>query len=132
MEAPPVGTPNIDRECWEVHNLVRQNPKSLIPDLEEMLTRFKGKFITDNDGIRIQTKEGPKAVQEAIDFLKAAKPLLPLGWKNGLKNATKDHTEDTGPKGITGHDGSDRSKSIDRIKRYGKMGFGGGENISYG
>jgi uncharacterized protein YkwD len=56
-------------------------------------------------------------------------PLLPA---KGLFFAAKDHANDTGPKGIAGHTGSDGSSAGQRINRYGEWNRGAGENISYG
>jgi len=45
--------------------------------------------------------------------------LPTLVWKEDLSFACRDHVQDIGPKGITGFQGSDGSKLIDRLKRYG-------------
>ena len=37
-----------------------------------------------------------------------------------------------GPKGLTGHSGTDGSSPFDRMNRYGKWGGTAGENIAYG
>ena len=49
-----------------------------------------------------------------------------------MANACRDHTNDTGSKGITGHDGTDGSKLADRLKKYGHPVATYGENLSYG
>jgi uncharacterized protein YkwD len=59
-------------------------------------------------------------------------PLGKLFWEEGLENAARDHAEDIGPKGITGHTGSDGSSMTDRIERYGEWMGNIGENISFG
>ena len=56
------------------------------------------------------TQESPAAYREVIEYLKSAKPITkPLAWSQELANACRDHCNDTGPKGITGHDGTDGS-----------------------
>jgi len=72
------------------------------------------------------------ARDEAIEFLLNAKRLPPLAPAKALSLAARDHAEDTGPKGMTGHVGSDKSTFSERIQRYNKSFGGGGENISYG
>ena len=49
----------------------------------------------------LRTNEGPKAVREAIEYLqtKAERVSDSLKWSEELCRASKDHVEDTGPKG---------------------------------
>lgn len=55
-----------------------------------------------------------------------------MTWSKGLECAARDHVKDTGPKGVTGHTGTDGSSMSDRIERYGEWDVTVGENISYG
>ena len=75
--------------------------------------------------------EHGRAVDEAVRFLKRARPLPPLTLSSGMCRAAADHcTEQTD--GQTGHDGNDHSTPGDRISRYGAWSVSWGENISYG
>ena len=78
------------------------------------------------------TKEGPVAVKEAIEFLNLQEPVGALEWSDYLWQASRDHTKDIGPKGLTGHDGSNGSSSKDRLNKYGKFLAVCGENLSFG
>lgn len=50
---------------------MRVNPKLFISHLEKCLGRFKGNILYSQDGKSfIETKEGPKAYREAIEFLR--------------------------------------------------------------
>ena len=50
-----------------------------------------------------------------------------------MELAAKDHAIDIGTNGISGHEGTDKSKTKDRIERYGSWKPGSiGENISFG
>jgi len=74
--------------------------------------------------------ERGRAVDEAVHFLKKARPLPPLTLSSGMSRAAADHcAEQIG--GQLGHDGNDRSTPGDRISRYGSWSTTWGENISY-
>lgn len=75
--------------------------------------------------------EHGRAVDEAVRFLKRARPLPPLTLSSGMSRAAADHCAEQ-TDGQTGHDGSDRSTPGDRISRYGTWSVSWGENISYG
>jgi len=112
---------------------MRTNPKSFIPDLEVMLPRFNGKMYTrPNDPVLLSTNEGARAIQELIDFLKTVEPLPALEWDDNIMKAAKDHIQDMGPSGATGHTGTDGSSPFERMERYTKLEGSSGENISYG
>src|SRR5882762_5575664 len=74
--------------------------------------------------------ERGRAVDEAVRFLKKARPLPSLRLSAGMSRAAADHcAEQFG--GQLGHDGSDRSSPGERISRYGSWSTTWGENISY-
>ena len=70
--------------------------------------------------------------KECYNELRNTESLPVFNPKRGLSQAARDHVADTGPKGITGHDGADGSSMSGRINRYGTWGGGASENISYG
>ncbi len=114
-------------------NIARTNPKLYV----EILKEFKKSFINDmqyknSEGITYNTSEGISAVNEAIDIFENLQPTTTLIADINLDKPAKYHREDTGPKGIFGHEGSNGEKFVDRFQRY--MIFNGliGENISYG
>jgi uncharacterized protein YkwD len=74
--------------------------------------------------------EHGRAVDEAVRFLKKARPLPPLSLSPGMSRAAADHCAEQ-VEGQLGHDGSDRSRPGDRISRYGSWSATWGENISY-
>ena len=101
------------------HNIIRKNPKAYIPHLEKHLTYFKGNVMyKPGTKIGIQTNEGKAAYDECIKFLKNQKALGEVTFDEKLSRASQDHADDIGPKGMTGHDGSDGSNVDDRISRY--------------
>src|SRR6184192_2415044 len=75
--------------------------------------------------------ERGRAVDEAVHFLKKARPLPPLTLSSGMSRAAADHCAEQ-IEGQLGHDGADRSSPGDRISRYGTWSATWGENIFYG
>lgn len=97
---PGAAVKDMDRKIFELHNNIRQNPQLLIPDLEEMLTKFDGNLLKRDAKVTLRTKEGESAVKEAIEYLKKQSPVPPLKWSEDVSKAANDHTKDIGPKGL--------------------------------
>lgn len=115
-------------------NFARTQPQKYASFLENMKPSYKGNLliILGNGRKRQMTKEGVRAVDEAIAFLKSAKPISPLKLSKGLSLAARDHLNDIGPKGMRGHVGSDGRRVSERMSRYGSWEQAWAENISYG
>ncbi|GAB1542295.1 CAP domain-containing protein [Scytonema sp. NUACC21] len=113
-------------------NRVRTNPQAYIPIMESYRQRFQGKKVKLSQNVFLQTHEGVQAVDEAIEFLRSVRPMSPLIVSKGMSLGARDHVQDSGPKGHTGHGGTDGSNPATRINRYGNWISTAGENISYG
>ncbi len=122
----------LEQQVMREMNKVRKNPKSYLPILENYKKRFQGKRVKISDRVYLQTQEGVKAVDEAIRFLKKARPVGRLKTSKGLSLAAEDHIDDQGPRGAVGHSGSDGSTPFSRMERYGSWKKTAAENISYG
>lgn len=63
-------------------NVIRADPKSILPQLEEMVPRFKGKILKRPGKIDLLTKEGVTVVKETIEYIKkvAKSSPKPLEW----------------------------------------------------
>jgi uncharacterized protein YkwD len=134
--ASPVASPSsvssVQEAILDELNLARTDPARYAGYLEEMRRRFQGSHYVLPNGTHILTQEGTRAVDEAIAFLRRQAPLSPLRFSAGLALGARDHVRDQGPKGTTGHEGSDGSHPSDRVERYGAWERTMGECISYG
>src|SRR3954463_558722 len=111
-------------------NLARQNPALYATFVQDLRSRMNGNVLVLS-GTRIRTKEGTRALDEAIHFLQTTQPLQPLTSSPGMTRAAADHCADQAGGGF-GHAGRDRSHAGQRIARYGTCSGGWAENISYG
>jgi hypothetical protein len=120
-------------------NKARNNPKKYAELYIKPMLEYNwggpfgaNSYLAPGATIYISTQEGRNGIQSCIDDLSRRQGMSSLLPTKGLFLAAKDHADDTGPRGITGHTGSDGSSMDQRISRYGKWGGGAGENISYG
>jgi uncharacterized protein YkwD len=112
-------------------NLARQNPGLYATYVEELRSHFDGKMLVLPGRTRLVTKEGARALDDAVRFLRSAQPLPPLTLSEGMCQSAADHCADQAG-GAMGHDGSDRTNPGARMSRYGTWSVLWGENISYG
>ena len=132
LNTPGPKISDMDREIFELHNELRKDPKVLIPDLEEMKTKFDGMLLKRPGKVTLRTKEGVEAVNEAIKFLENQTQIQPLRWCDEIASASKDHATDIGPKGLIQHDSSDGKSGVkERLRKYGNVVSCYGENLSF-
>ena len=123
---------SLERNVVRELNLARQNPARYAAFLEQLKPYYVGKYIKRPGKPAIITNEGVAALDEAIRFLKYAKPVGALKYSEGLSRAALDHVLDQGPTGKTGHLGTDGKNFQQRIRKYGEWKNTIGENIAYG
>lgn len=112
-------------------NVARQNPAVYAAYIEDMRSHFDGRQLVLPGGTRVPIREGTRALDEAIRFLRHARPEGPLALSPGMCRAAADHCADQAG-GRKGHDGSDHSSPVMRISRYGEWSGGWAENLAYG
>ena len=114
-------------------NLARANPAKYAAYLETMRLQFSGKTMKRTGRPDLVTTEGIPAVDEAIRFLKEARPLGAYQLSNGMSRGALDQATDLAINNRTGHKGSDGSLPEERCARYGRLldNEAVGENIAY-
>ena len=112
-------------------NLARQNPALYATFVEQARQNYSGRVCSMPGNVRLRTREGVRALNDAIQFLHRAKPQPPLALSPGLCLAAADHCREQAG-GATGHYGSHGSDPGNRINRYGVVSQGWAENIAYG
>lgn len=122
----------LENEVLQEMNLARTAPQTYAKLLEDYRNTFEGKLVKRPGDVDLLTNEGTDAVDEAISALKSQSPVGALRPSKGMSLAAKDHVKDTGPKGMTGHNGADGSNLQTRLNRHGKWDVAIAENISYG
>lgn len=122
----------LERELLTEMNLARTQPAEYAAYLEQLKPFFKGNVYTPAGGRSFNTQEGWAAVEEAIRFLRAAKPIAPFNVAEGMCYGAGELVKDQTKSGGTGHKGSDGSFCEQRLMRYGTWAAPVGENLSYG
>lgn len=112
-------------------NLARQNPGAYAQYVEELRASFNGRTYVLPGQTRVFTREGTHALDDAVRFLRHARPLPPLALSAGMSKGAADHCADQANGGFS-HSGRDGSNPGMRMSRYGAWGASWGENIAYG
>lgn len=113
-------------------NQARAHPQVYASYLEKLKPMFNGKTYKPDAQDAFDTQEGWTAVEDAIKFMKTARPLGPLNASQGLSLAALSHVKDQSASGATGHRGNDSTFIEQRVKPYGSWQGGIGENLTYG
>jgi uncharacterized protein YkwD len=121
-----------ERDLLNEINQARAHPQVYATYLEKLKPLFNGKQYTAAGKEALTTEEGWNAVEDAIKFLRTAKPVAPLSTSQGLSLAALAHCKDQGRTGATGHKGTDSSFIEQRVKPFGTWQGGIGENLAYG
>ena len=102
-------------------NKARTNPSAYAAILQDYRKRFQGKRVLIGERLYLQTEEGVAAVDEAFAFFKKVRPVPALTASRAMSLAARDHVQDQGKKGITGHNGSDGSTPFNRLYKVWEM-----------
>jgi len=112
-------------------NLARQNPVLYATFIEELRSSMQGDLLVLPGRIPLRTKEGTRAFDEAINFLRTVSPRSALNFSPGMSRAAADHCAAQSGGGMS-HKGRGGSSTGDRINRYGSWSGTWGENLACG
>jgi hypothetical protein len=121
----------LEKAVLEEMNLARTNPGQYAAYLEAWRKYYQGKTFRQPGFDPVDTIEGAVALEEAINFLRNAKPLPQLQLSKGLCLGAKDQSFDQSKTGDVNHQGKDKSFSWERVARYGEWETPVSENIAY-
>jgi uncharacterized protein YkwD len=110
----------------------RFRPRAWAKELREMRRHMDGKVWRLPGRTALQTEEGLAAIDDAIAFLEAQKPLGPLRFNAGLGEVAAELATDQAKSGGTGHKDRKGRSLFDRLQSRGSVNSTAGEAISYG
>jgi uncharacterized protein YkwD len=122
----------LEQEVINEINFARTHPAEYAAYLEQLRSYFSGKEYRRPGKPGLMTQEGTKALDEAIAFLRAAKPVPPLSLSQGMCLGARELVREQSASGETGHKGADGSFCEQRTQRFGSWTEPIGENLTYG
>jgi uncharacterized protein YkwD len=122
----------LEQELAAEINLARTRPAEYAGYLEALRPMFSGKEYRRRGKPALMTEEGAAALEEAVKYLRAARPVEPLSVSTGMCSGARALVKDQSASGATGHMGGDGSYCEQRTGRFGSWKAPIGENLSYG
>jgi uncharacterized protein YkwD len=122
----------LEKEVFALINQVRQNPETIVPNLDNMRKFYDGKYFINQDlKAKMATHEGVSAVNEALDFMYKQESVGSLKRNRALDLAARQmqgYLEKTGKVSAE----QENMKMGQRVKMFVKEGGLYAENISFG
>ena len=101
------------------HNKIRQNPKSYIPILKNVLKMYRTNNILHfYNEHPFKTYEGRQLVLETISFLENQKSVNSLIYSQPLSISSHNHAVDLGTHNLNSHIGSNNLTLRERVEKY--------------
>ncbi len=113
-------------------NALRRDPPAYAEHVRQQFATLDSSGVYTMGKVRVRSREGRPAVDEAIRALRAAPSLRTMGHSACLAAGARDHARDRGANGAFGHIGMDGSLPPARVERYSGGKASCGEVISYG
>jgi uncharacterized protein YkwD len=122
----------LEQEIASEINLARTRPAEYAAFVEQFRAYYSGREFRQPGKSPFLTEEGVAALDEAVNFLRASRPLPSLAVSAGMCSGAKELVADQTASGATGHKGADGSFCEQRLGRFGAWTDPVGENLSYG
>ncbi len=122
----------LEQDVLRELNLARARPAEYAAYLEQWRPYFDGKNLKQPGKNMMTTEEGVAALDEAIRYLRAARPIGPLEMSQGMCSGARVLVSDQGVTGLTGHKGAKGDFCEQRSQQFGIWQDPIGENLSYG
>ena len=122
----------LEQELLNEINLARTRPAEYASHLEQLRPYFNGKEYRRPGLPGLLTQEGTRALNEAIGFLRAARPAPALTLSQGMRAGAYELVKEQAGTDLTGHRGADGGFCEQRALRFGAWKEPIGENLSYG
>lgn len=121
LAAPAAANPALERAILTEINRARTDPIGYAVDLKTYRRYFTGKVVRYPGGMPngLLTAEGVAAVDEAITVLRSQPPLTIIRPAALLARTARDHVEEQGPRGVTGHPSANGDRVRQRLVRRG-------------
>ncbi|MCE9501335.1 MAG: hypothetical protein K8R21_12680 [Leptospira sp.] len=135
LEAQVIGGEELsemERQIVDEINRARISPNEFLAVLEEIRPHFNGKMIELPGEYKYMTREGVAALDEAVKYIKASRPTIPMTVARGLHKSAKDHVADQQNNPSISFNSSDGTTPDQRMAKYGTYKEPLGENIGYG
>eukprot|EP00831_Metopus_contortus_P034621 TRINITY_DN275_c0_g1_i4.p2 TRINITY_DN275_c0_g1~~TRINITY_DN275_c0_g1_i4.p2 ORF type:complete len:237 (+),score=48.04 TRINITY_DN275_c0_g1_i4:47-712(+) len=105
-------------DIFDELNLARQVPNALVAGMTEKLEFFEENVMTvPGYDMPIETYEGAKAYNDAIDFLRKQESLPVLVYSKEIEKAAMMHAADIGEAGQSGHIGGNGQTPTQRVAK---------------
>jgi len=121
----------LEQEVMNEINLARTRPTEFAAFLESLRPQFAGKEYRRPGKPALMTEEGAPALEEAIKFLRAAKPVPAVAMSRGMCAGARALVEEQSLSGATGHRGADGRFCEQRTQSFGAWADPIGENLNY-
>ncbi|HYH85880.1 MAG TPA: CAP domain-containing protein [Pyrinomonadaceae bacterium] len=121
----------LEQEVLNEINLARTRPSEYAAFLEQLRPQFTGKEYRRPGKPVLLTEEGAPALEEAIKFLRGAKPIPAVTLSQGMCAGARALVKEQSATGATGHRGADGSFCEQRTQLFGTWAAPIGENLNY-